>query len=115
MFAWIGMKYNGKEYKWMDGMDTEYNNWSDEANKDGGDACVKMSLMLGGLTGKWIDTSCNRRALIVCQRRPELNLNSLKDIIQNISDIIEHINEINDQQQGEINQMESRLSDHIRG
>ena len=53
MFAWIGMKYNRKEYKWMDGMDTQFDNWSDEAVRVGADACVKMSLM-SGTFGKWI-------------------------------------------------------------
>ena len=62
MFAWIGMKYNGKEYKWMDGMDTEFDNWSDEAVRAGSDTCVKMSLN-SGMIGKWVDSSCNRKAL----------------------------------------------------
>ena len=87
MFAWIGMKYNEKEYKWVDGMDTEYENWSDEAVRDGEEDCVKMSLM-GEQIGKWIDSCCKSRALVVCQRSPELSLNSLKDIIQNMSDTI---------------------------
>ena len=92
MFAWIGMKYNGKEYKWVDGMDTEYDNWSDEAVRDGEDACVKMSLM-DGLIGKWMDSSCKSRDLVVCQRIPKLSLNSLKEIIQNMSQIIDKIEE----------------------
>ena len=104
MFAWIGMKFNGKEYKWVDGMDTEYNNWSDEAVKDGGDACVKMNLMTG-MFGKWIDSSCTRRSLIVCQRRPELSLNSLKDIIQNMSDIIDNMSDTNHKQQAQISSL----------
>ena len=88
MFAWIGMKYNGNEYKWMDGMDPEFDNWSDEAVRIGVDPCAKMSLMRG-MMGKWVDSSCESKALVVCQRKPEPILNSLKDIIQNISQIIE--------------------------
>ena len=97
MFAWIGMKYNGKEYKWVDGMDTQFDNWSDEAVRVGVDPCAKMSL-LGGMIGKWVDSSCKSKALIVCQRKPEINLNLLKDIIQNMSNII-------DKQQGQISSL----------
>ena len=111
MFAWIGRKYNGKEYKWVDGMDSEFDNWSDEAVKEGEEPCAKMSLMKG-MFGKWIDSTCKRRALIVCQRRPELSLSSLKDIIQNMSDIIERqqnslevTEKINNEQQAQINSM----------
>ena len=101
MFAWIGMKYNGNEYKWVDGMDTNFDNWSDEAVRDGEDACVKMSLM-PSMIGKWIDSSCKSRSLIVCQRKPELTLNSLKDIIQNISQIV-------DNQQDQIKKLQTKI------
>ena len=104
MFAWIGMKYNGKEYKWVDGMDSEFDNWSDEAVRDGEDSCVKMSLM-PYMAGKWIDSSCKSRALIVCQRTPELNLNSLKDIIQNISQIV-------DNQQDQIKELKTQVQEN---
>ena len=97
MFAWIGMKYNGAKYVWVDGMDTEFDNWSDEAVRDGNEACVKMSVMPGTI-GKWVDSSCKSKALVVCQRTPELSLNSLKDIIQNMSDIIDDLHQRVDQQ-----------------
>ena len=88
MFAWIGMKYNGKEYKWMDGMDTEFENWSDEAVRVGVEPCAKMSLM-SGMIGKWVDSSCKSKALIVCQKKQELNLNALKSIIENVTSTFE--------------------------
>ena len=128
MFAWIGMKYNGKEHKWMDGMDTQFDNWSDMAVKVGTKACARMSLNSGMIgkwrmammpkrIGKWLVSSCNNEALVVCQRTPELSLNSMKDIIQEMSEIIEmqqaHIDERFsnvkkkiDNQQGQINSLE---------
>ena len=44
-FVWIGMKYTDKVYKWMNGTDTNFTNWADDAVKDGLDPCVQMSLV----------------------------------------------------------------------
>ena len=87
--AWIGMKYKGIEYKWMDGSDADFTNWSEFASvwfrvED----CVQMSLMREML-GKWTDMSCKKTALVVCQKRQEINFNSLKDIIKSISEVFE--------------------------
>ena len=33
--VWIGMKYTDRVYKWMDGTDTNFANWAEDAVKDG--------------------------------------------------------------------------------
>ena len=83
MDAWIGMEYNGHEYDWMDGTDSNFTNWSEDTVRDGSELCVQMSL-LNRTRGQWTDSSCKRPALIVCQKRQELNFNSLKDIIEDM-------------------------------
>ena len=42
--AWIGMKYNDKSYQWLDGSDSNYTNWSDDAVRTGDEPCVLMSI-----------------------------------------------------------------------
>ena len=88
MNAWIGMEYNGQEYNWMDGTDSNFTNWSEDAIREGSESCVRMSLMNRTL-GKWTDSSCKRHALIVCQKRQELSLNSLKDFIEDLVETID--------------------------
>ena len=88
MNAWIGMEYNGHQYDWLDGTDSNYNNWSEESVREGSEPCVRMSL-LNRTLGKWTDSSCKRLGLIVCQKRQVLSFDSLKDIIE---DMIENIN-----------------------
>ena len=85
--AWMGMKYKGVEYQWVDGTDSDFTNWSEYASvwfrvED----CVQMSLMRGML-GQWTDISCKKTALVVCQKRQEINVKSLKDMIESITDL----------------------------
>ena len=86
--TWIGMKFNGYEYDWVDGTDTNFTNWSEYAVKDGNEPCVQMSL-ISGMLGKWTDISCKKPALVVCQKRQEINFNSLKDVIKNLTKVLE--------------------------
>ena len=62
--AWIGLKYNGESYQWLDGSDTNYTNWSDEAVKTGDEPCVLRSIK-GEAVGKWLDESCERQEIKV--------------------------------------------------
>ena len=87
--AWIGMKYTDKEYKWMDGTDNDFTNWANDADRDGTVKCVQMSLF-DKTIGKWMEESCKRTALIVCQNKQELNFNVLANLIQKMEDKIEN-------------------------
>ena len=74
------MRFNGREYAWGDGTgrgDTGYTNWGSDAVRDGKDECVQMSL-LDKTLGKWTDVSCAKKALILCQRKQELDFNILR-------------------------------------
>ena len=81
--AWIGLKYRNSSYKWTDGTDTNFTNWAEDAIKDGTDPCVQMSLIKTTL-GKWTDEACRKTALIVCQKKPVLNLNLLRESIEKL-------------------------------
>ena len=83
--VWIGMKYTDKVYKWMDGSDTNYTNWANDAVKDGNNPCVQMSLSKATF-GKWRDESCKRSSLIVCQKGQVVNMAILKDMIEKMSE-----------------------------
>ena len=86
--AWIGLKYNDKSYQWLDGSDSNYTNWSDDAVRTGDDPCVLMSIQEKGL-GKWLDESCKRQAIGVCEKKPEVNIDSLRTLIENLNDKFE--------------------------
>ena len=90
-YAWIGMQYNGQEYKWIDGTDSNYTNWKEDwfrifARKHAR-FCYQMS-MINDTLGKWTFNFCESKALIVCQKKPidrpkvEIKVN-IKEIIEN--------------------------------
>ena len=91
-YVWIGMSYINKSYKWLDGTDTNFTNWSEDSVRDGTDPCVEMSLTTESM-GKWFDVSCKRPALVVCQKKQDINLNSLKDVIENLTQVLEKQNQ----------------------
>ena len=90
--VWIGMSYINKTYRWRDGTETNFTNWSEESIRDGSDPCVELSLTTE-LLGEWFDVSCKKPALIVCQKKQDINLNSLKDVIENLTQILEKQNQ----------------------
>ena len=86
--AWIGMKYTDQVYKWMDGTETNFYNWANDAVRDGTAQCVQMSLY-DKTIGKWTDESCKKTALIVCQKKQELNFNVVLNLVQKMENSIE--------------------------
>ena len=73
--VWIGMSYNKQFYKWMDGTDTDFTNWSEDSVLNGTEPCVQMSLVSESL-GKWMDVSCKEPALVVCQKEQGIKKNN---------------------------------------
>ena len=85
-FSWLGLnkgRYNVSFDYWMDWTRIDYTNWADEALKDGSKNCGQMSLDRANL-GKWLDESCKSTALIVCQRKPVFDFNTLWTAFENI-------------------------------
>ena len=62
------MEYSNKAFKWVDGTQPTYENWGENAIKDGSSACVQMSLGKSTL-GKWTDDSCKKKYLFICQKK----------------------------------------------
>ena len=81
--AWLGMKYTNKSFEWVDGTKVNYSNWADDAMRDGSGPCVLMSLVKANL-GKWLDDSCKREALIVCQKKQVFTLNTLRTAFESM-------------------------------
>ena len=55
-----------KSYKWVNGKSLKYDNWDENADKS--KDCVQMSLTKSS-AGKWRDDYCNKKYLIVCEKR----------------------------------------------
>ena len=78
--VWIGLNYGKDNFHWQDQTETNYTNWSDEAAKDGEVKCVEMSLEKE-TNGKWSDVSCKKSALIICQKKQDLTLITLRNAL----------------------------------
>ena len=84
--AWVGLKYQqvNKSYLWQDDFsNADYNNWADDAVKDGTEPCVQMSLIKSNL-GKWTDESCKKTALIICQKNQVITLDVLRHAVESV-------------------------------
>jgi hypothetical protein len=102
------MKYTDKVFKWMDGTDTNFTNWANDAVRDGTAQCVQMSLV-DKTIGKWLDESCKRTALIVCQKQQELNFNLLAESIQKMEKTIEIVKNKTDIQEKELSSIKASV------
>ena len=83
VWVWIGLEYVNNGFKWMDGSDKGYENWDENAIKDGNDKCVQLSLSPLNL-GKWTDDNCNKKYLIACQKK-QPSKNVLEQQINNLT------------------------------
>ena len=79
--VWLGLEYVNNSFKWLDGNELKYENWSENAVKDGNSKCVQISLS-DNEHGKWTDDLCERKYLIACQK-PTHN-DKLNQDIQNL-------------------------------
>ena len=88
--VWIGLEWNDNSFKWMDGSDVSYEDWDENAVKNGNNKCVQMSLSNSEL-GKWIDDDCTRKYLIACQKKQSSKtvmtqqINNLTKVVENLS------------------------------
>ena len=101
--VWIGLEWNDNTFKWMDGSDVSYENWDENAVKNGNNKCVQMSISNSNL-GKWTDDECTRKYLIACQKK-QVNNNDLEKDLNNHTKIIES-------QQSRLNSLEVKFEQH---
>ncbi|CAG2174355.1 unnamed protein product, partial [Oppiella nova] len=70
--VWIGLKWSGKGFVWVDNTALDYKSWGKDAILDGSLLCGDFSI--SPLTmGNWTDNSCNKKGLIACQS-PQMSL-----------------------------------------
>ena len=84
--VWIGLEWNDNTFKWMDGSDVSYENWDENAVKNGINKCVQMSISNSDL-GNWTDDVCTRKYLMACQKKQASKNNMQKDL-SNLTRII---------------------------
>ena len=105
-FAWIGLEYRNNSFEWTDGTDSLYENWGENAIRDGLSKCAHMSLAESDL-GQWMDDHCNRKYLVVCQKR-QSSTSDLANQVANLTKIVE-------KQQGELNSLKNGTSNGYQG
>ena len=87
--VWIGLELVNNVFEWVDRNNVVYENWGQNAIKDGKNKCTRMSLTNSEL-GKWTDDDCERMYLIVCQK-----LQSTKTVLaQLIQNFTKHIDRL---------------------
>ena len=112
--VWIGLEYVSSTFQWMDGTQFQYQNWGENAIKDGSNRCVQMSLTVNGL-GQWTDDNCNRKYLIACQKRQyreptvEEQVEQLKIVVENQTNEIGIIKKILENQDEIIQKLEGNI------
>ena len=89
VWVWIGLEYVNNGFKWMDGSDKGYENWDENAIKDGTEKCVQLSLSPTNLS-KWSDDNCNKKYLIACQTK-QLSENILQQQINNLTSQVKNL------------------------
>ena len=85
--VWIGLEYVSSSFHWMDGTQYRYENWGENAIKDGSNRCVQMSLTESEL-GLWTDDNCNKKFLFVCQKK-QSSKSVIEDQIKNLTNFVE--------------------------
>ena len=84
---WIGLEWVNNGFKWMDGNDVKYENWDENAIKDGNSKCVQMST-IGSNIGQWMDDLCQKKYLIACQKK-QASKTVFEEQVKNLTNIIE--------------------------
>ena len=110
-FVWIGLEFNDKAFKWMDGNAVEFENWGENAMKDGKSKCVQMSLADSEL-GKWTDDNCQKKYQIICQKKQSTNT-VISDEVNNLTKVVdkqqELIEKLNKEQQDLTNKLDKTI------
>jgi hypothetical protein len=81
--VWIGVKYNNNKYKWNDDSDLVFTNWAQGSPKNKTDHCVQMNSDETSF-GKWSDVLCDKKNLVVCQKRQTWSLSRLQEILLDV-------------------------------
>jgi len=76
--VWLSAKFTINKYKWQDGAELIYNNWAVGSPKNATDHCVQLDSE-EGLVGKWIDGPCQRKNLVVCQKKQVWSIARLQE------------------------------------
>jgi len=80
--VWIGARYNSasRRYEWQDGtqVDRAYK-WAEMSPKNLPNHCVQLHS-----NGKWADELCYKKNVVVCQKRPNLSLMYLHEVIRSV-------------------------------
>ena len=75
---WLGAKYSATSQKisWIDNSEMTYTNW-DRSPRNRTNYCAQMQAD-DASTGKWLDEPCEKKNLVVCQRRQTSTMSSLE-------------------------------------
>ena len=113
--VWIGLEYVGNNFTWIDRNDMTYQNWDENAVKDGINKCVDMVTYESDF-GEWIDDNCNKKYLIACQKKQDTKT-VLSQQVKNLTNVIEkQQNELKshqslmEKQQNQINNQKLQLT-----
>ncbi|CAH1796402.1 unnamed protein product [Owenia fusiformis] len=69
--AWIGLRYRGGQFLWIDNSDFTYSNWDlGEPNGGNDEPCVHLQRDIHHV-GKWNDIRCNSRFGYICQTKKQ--------------------------------------------
>ena len=91
----------------MDGRDKKFENWDENAVKDGINKCVQMSLETPDL-GKWTDDNCNKKYLIACQKN-QLSKAVLQQQINNLTETMVNMKKDGNDMKDQIVSMKNEL------
>ena len=86
-FVWIGLEFVDKAFQWMDGKELKFENWDENAIKDGNNKCVQMSLGQSEL-GKWTDDLCQKKYQIICQKK-QTTESVISEDVKNLTKVID--------------------------
>jgi hypothetical protein len=82
---WLGLKINNNSFEWTDGSELRFENWVEgyPSNKTDHN-CVQM-LANSSPIGQWVDEFCDKKHIIVCQKKLTLTMTTLQNQIIDIS------------------------------
>ena len=103
--VWIGLEWINNGFKWIDDTKLNYQNWGKNANNNGINKCVLMSLSQSE-RGKWTDDPCDRKYLIACQKQ-QVNNKYLNDQVKHLKKIVNDQQREIDQNKGNFNNLHS--------
>jgi hypothetical protein len=81
--VWIGAKYIINKFKWSDDSELVFTNWAEGSPKNKSDHCVQLQSDETTF-GKWSDVLCDKKNLVVCQKRQTWSLSRLQEILLDV-------------------------------